>query len=197
MGLLLCTLVALPASLLAAEPIPAPGSKFAAAQDKVITQQDVTAEKVGDSIPVSAIGEPVSGVKLSAPQWTAGANGGYATVDGSILPVDTNSKPINFRVVLPAKWSRRGAQLGGGGMNGSIPMLNRNDLLARASRPTAAIRGIKWADSAAWEWADRVPVEVQGRRVVLREESDRAALRRADRVQRQRAVEYRRAVLAA
>ena len=131
MAPLLCALVALPASLPAIEPVPVPGSKLPAAEDKVVTQQDVTAEKVGDSIPVSAIGEPVGGVKLSPPQWTAGANGGYATVDGSILPVDTNSKPINFRVVLPAKWSRRGAQLGGGGMNGTIPMLNRNDLLAK------------------------------------------------------------------
>ena len=32
-------------------------------------------------------------------------------------------RPINFRVVLPASWSRRAAQLGGGGMNGSIPNL--------------------------------------------------------------------------
>ena len=127
---MLCALVTLPASLLAADPIPAPGSKLAVAEDKVITQQDVTAEKVGDSIPVSAIGEPVSAVKLSAPQWS-GANGGYATIDGTMLPVDTNSKPINFRVVLPAKWSRHAAQLGGGGMNGSIPALNRNDLLSK------------------------------------------------------------------
>ena len=133
LALLPCLLLALSGALAtsAADLIPAPGSKLPpAGDDKVITQQDVTAERVGDSIPASSIGEPVSGVKLSAPQWTAGANGGYATVEGSILPVDTNSKPINFRVTLPAKWSRRAAQLGGGGMNGTIPM-NRNDLLAK------------------------------------------------------------------
>ena len=129
-GLPLFAFIAFTASLPAVEPIPAPGSKLAAAEDKVITQQVVTAEKVGSSIPVSAIGEPVSAVRLSPPQWNP-ANGGYATVDGSILPVDTNCPPINFRVILPAKWSRRGAQLGGGGMNGSIPMLTRNDLLAK------------------------------------------------------------------
>jgi hypothetical protein len=122
----LCSLAAT-GSLLAADPVPAPGSKLAAAEDKVITQQDVTPEKVGDSIPVSAIGEPVSAVKLSAPQWTAN----YVTVDGTMLPVDTNSKAINFRVLLPTKWSRRAAQLGGGGMNGSIPALTRNDLLSK------------------------------------------------------------------
>jgi hypothetical protein len=122
--------IAFTASLPAAEPIPAAGSKLAATEGKVITQEDVTAEKVGSSIPTSAIGEPVSAVKLSPPQWSS-ANGGYATVDGAILPVDTNSPPINFRVILPAKWSRRGAQLGGGGMNGTIPMLTRSDLLTK------------------------------------------------------------------
>jgi len=77
---------------------------------------------VGASIPVSAIGEPVRAVQLSAPRWVAGtdAASGYATVEGSILPVDPNGKPINFRVVLPASWSRRAIQQGGGGMNGMI-----------------------------------------------------------------------------
>jgi feruloyl esterase len=42
-----------------------------------------------------------------------------------MAPVDTSStaRPINFRVALPASWSRRAAQIGGGGMNGSIPNL--------------------------------------------------------------------------
>ena len=152
LALLPCLLLALSGALAtsAADLIPAPGSKLPpAGDDKVITQQDVTAERVGDSIPASSIGEPVSGVKLSAPQWTAGANGGYATVEGSILPVDTNSKPINFRVTLPAKWSRRAAQLGGGGMNGTIPR-NRNDLLAKGFATYGSDSGIKWAVSGAW-----------------------------------------------
>ncbi len=107
----------------AADAIPAPGSKLPPASgNKIITQADVTAERVGDSIPASAIGEPVSAVKLSAPQWVAGAdaNSSYASVDGQILPVDPNGKPINFRVILPASWSRRSIQRGGGGMNGTI-----------------------------------------------------------------------------
>src|SRR3954470_20614041 len=103
----------------AAEAIPAPGSKLAPVDaPKTITAADVTAERVGTSIPVSAIGEPVSAVNLGAPRWVDGANGGYGIVDGSILPVDPKSKPINFRVALPASWARRSAQLGGGGMNG-------------------------------------------------------------------------------
>ena len=120
-------------SATAADLIPAPGSKLpSAGEEKLISQESVTAERVGDSIPVSSIGEPVSAVKLTAPHWVSGANGAdYAVVEGAILPVDPKSKPINFRVVLPAKWSRHAAQLGGGGMNGTIPNLNRNDLLSK------------------------------------------------------------------
>ncbi len=36
-----------------------------------------------------------------------------------------SARPINLRVVLPATWSRRAAQLGGG-MNGIIPNLVAN-----------------------------------------------------------------------
>src|SRR5512143_2366135 len=95
----LITLSMLSSVLSGADSIPTPGSKLPAASgNKIITQADVTAEKVGDSIPASAIGEPVSAVKRSAPQWVAGAdaNSSYATGDGWILPVEPNGKPINF-----------------------------------------------------------------------------------------------------
>ena len=94
-------------------------------ENKVIMEADCTAAKLGSTIPISAIGEPVSGVTLNAPVWNAaaGANPGYCSVKGAMAPVDPNAKPINFQVVFPATWSRRAAQLGGGGMNGSIPML--------------------------------------------------------------------------
>jgi hypothetical protein len=97
----------------------------AAAENKVIMEADCTAAKLGSDIPTSAIGEPVSGVTLNAPIWTgaAGANPAYCSVKGAMAPVDPNAKPINFQVVFPASWSRRAAQLGGGGMNGSIPNL--------------------------------------------------------------------------
>jgi hypothetical protein len=97
----------------------------AAAENRVITEADCTAAKLGADIPVSAIGEPVSGLTLSAPAWTAaaGSNPAYCSVKGSMAPVDANAKPINFQVVLPASWGYRAAQMGGGGMNGSIPML--------------------------------------------------------------------------
>ena len=97
----------------------------AGAENKVITEADCTAAKLGSTIPASAIGEPISGVTLDAPVWTgaAGSNPAYCSVKGAMAPVDPNAKPINFQVVLPASWGRRASQMGGGGMNGSIPML--------------------------------------------------------------------------
>ncbi|HET9362496.1 MAG TPA: tannase/feruloyl esterase family alpha/beta hydrolase [Vicinamibacterales bacterium] len=92
----------------------------------VITAADCTSTKVGTTIATSAIGEPVRSVMLSSPAWVEAAGGvAHCRVDGTMAPVDTNStaRPINFRVVLPASWSRRAAQIGGGGMNGSIPNL--------------------------------------------------------------------------
>jgi len=94
--------------------------------DIVIAASDCTAEKVGTSIEPSAIGEPVRSVTLGA-TWVEAAGGvpAHCRVDGVVAAVDTNvtSRPINFRVVLPAASSRRAVQLGGGGMNGVIPNL--------------------------------------------------------------------------
>src|SRR5688572_16852016 len=88
---------------------------------------DCTADRLGTSIPPAAIGAPVRGVTLAAPAWVeaAGAVPAHCRVDGVIAPVDTSAtaRPINFRVLLPASWSRRAAQIGGGGMNGIIPNL--------------------------------------------------------------------------
>jgi hypothetical protein len=108
------------------------------ADNIVITEADCTAAKLGSSIPVSVIGEPVAGVTLNAPVWSnaTGSTPGYCSVDGSIAPVskEANAKPINFRVALPASWSRRAAQMGGAGMNGSIPnLLMGTDMSSRTS----------------------------------------------------------------
>ncbi len=75
----------------------------------------------------SAIGEPVRSITLSAPSWVESANGvpAHCRVNGSMAPIDTaaTARPINFSVALPASWSRKAAQLGGGGMNGIVPNL--------------------------------------------------------------------------
>ena len=99
----------------------------APAGSKTVTEADCTAAKLGDSIPISAIGEPVSAVTLNAPRWNPAAKNtpAYCSVNGSMAPVDKspNAKPINFAVAFPATWNGRAAQLGGGGMNGTIPGL--------------------------------------------------------------------------
>ena len=83
-----------------------------------------------------------------------------------MAPVDTAStaKPINFSVVLPASWSHRAAQLGGGGINGIVPNLTGGGPGARAgaasraaSPPTAAIRDTRRRSVAAVARAGRGP----------------------------------------
>ena len=94
---------------------------------RTIGAADCTAARLGSSIPVAAIGEPVSAVTLDAPRWVDAARGlpSYCAVNGSMAPVDRSptAKPINFQVAFPSTWSGRAAQLRGGGMNGSIPGL--------------------------------------------------------------------------
>ena len=94
---------------------------------KTITEADCTAAKLGDSIPITSIGEPVSAVTLSAPRWNAAAKGlpAYCTVNGAMAPVDRapNAKPINFQVAFPVRLERTLRAVGGGGMNGIIPGL--------------------------------------------------------------------------
>ena len=96
-------------------------SVFAQPGSNIIITKD-TISKAGTSVPPSAIGEPVGSVKLYEPRWVeATANTpAHGVVEGSIMPVDPNGWPINFRVLLPASWSQRGMQQGGGGMNGSL-----------------------------------------------------------------------------
>ena len=98
-----------------------------AATVKTLAEADCTGARLGSEIPVNAIGEPVSSVTLNAPQWHAAtANSpAYCGIEGSMAPVDRSptARPIRFGVAMPASWARRGAQLGGGGMNGMIPML--------------------------------------------------------------------------
>jgi len=102
-----------------------------ASDPKVITEADCTVEKLGSTIPANSIAEPVAAVTLSAPRWVPSGNvPAYCSIDGAIAPVDksANGRPINFRVILPASWSHRAAQSGGGGFNGSIPLLTGGEM---------------------------------------------------------------------
>jgi len=108
-----------------------------------ISAAECTADRLGSSVATSAIGEPVRGVTLAAPQWVDASSGvpAHCRVNGSVAPIDTSStaRPINFSVVLPAAWSRRAAQLGGGGMNGFVPNLTGGG--PGASGPSLLERG--------------------------------------------------------
>ena len=94
---------------------------------KTISEIDCAAAVVGTSIPASVIKEPVAGVTLNPPRWNASTDTApaHCVIDGAIAPVDQSggAKAINFRVMLPASWMARAVQLGGGGMNGTIPNL--------------------------------------------------------------------------
>jgi hypothetical protein len=90
--------------------------------DSQITIHPNDTAKVGTSVPASEIGEPVGSVKLYCPRWV-GANEStpaYMVMEGYIMPVDPEGWPINFRILLPEKWTLRSMQQGGGGMNGTI-----------------------------------------------------------------------------
>ena len=101
-----------------------------------VTAAECTAARVGTSIAPSAIGEPVRAVTLSDAdlgrrhEHRSGALP-REWVDGADRR-DSTSRPINFSVALPASWSRRAAQLGGGGMNGVVPNLTGGNSAARA-----------------------------------------------------------------
>ncbi len=112
----------------------APASSGACTEPtKDITASEVTAGLVGTTIPSDAIGEPVSAVSLAPPRWVEASTElpAHAIIDGSMAPVDPKAKPIHFRIVVPASWTRRAAQLGGGGFNGSIPQLAIAEYLRR------------------------------------------------------------------
>jgi hypothetical protein len=95
------------------------------AASKTMAASDCTAEKLGAGIPLTAIGEPVSAVTLTKPAWHEGANGSeaYCLVNGEMASIDESAtaRPIKFAVKLPAAWNQRAIQMGGGGLDGTVP----------------------------------------------------------------------------
>jgi hypothetical protein len=59
--------------------------------------------KAGTSVPASEIGEPVKSLSsiLPAGSKPPRLTPAYGVVEGSIMPVDPEGWPINFRVLLP------------------------------------------------------------------------------------------------
>lgn len=132
--------------------IPAPGSLLPVADAKTVTAADCTAAKLGTSVAVADIGEPVSAVTLNAPVWTAaaGANQAYCSLTGAIYAVDPSAPVINFRVSLPASWSLRAVHTGGGGMNGFAPGAPSAAILALGAATWGSDSGHSFLDST---WA--------------------------------------------
>jgi hypothetical protein len=97
-----------------------------------LTHTACTSAALAATVPTNRIGEPVSAVVLDAPSWVAATQDApaHCLVNGRLQPVDTSStaQPIRFAVALPAAWNRRAIQLGGGGMNGTVPRVANNDL---------------------------------------------------------------------
>jgi feruloyl esterase len=127
--------------------------------DSTIAESDCSASKLGDAIPASAIGEPVSGVTLKPPVWVAaaGQTPAHCRVDGALAPMSADAPPINFRVLLPAAWTHRAMQLGGGGMNGVIPNLAGGgpdgSMLARGMATYASDSGHQAGPGVSQAWA--------------------------------------------
>lgn len=59
----------------------------------------------------------------------------YCKVVGTIAPVDPTAPLINFQVNLPTEWNLKAAQLGGSGMNGTIPAALNNQFNAPETQP--------------------------------------------------------------
>ena len=98
------------------------------AQDAVVLDAAAcTSSELSESISAREIGEPVVGVVLDSLAWVDATDRtpAHCLVNGRLEPIDRsdNARPIRFGVALPASWNRRAIQMGGGGMNGSIPGL--------------------------------------------------------------------------
>lgn len=126
--------------------------------DKVITAESCNSSVLGSSISPAQIGEPVSAVTLNDWTWVAaaGAVPAYCRVTGSMAPIDPTAPAINFRVALPSTFSHRYVQVGGGGMNGSIPGLTGGPgsgtppYLARGWAVAGSDSGHSFADGNNW-----------------------------------------------
>ena len=84
------------------------------------------------AIPVTAIGLPTQGAVITAAALTAASAAPadrpwagtpeYCDLTGSIAPVDPKAPSILFRISVPTTWNQKSWHVGGGGLNGSVPM---------------------------------------------------------------------------
>ncbi|MEO6080526.1 MAG: tannase/feruloyl esterase family alpha/beta hydrolase [Steroidobacteraceae bacterium] len=107
------------------------------------------------SISPAQIGEPVSAVQIISAKWDDSTTVVHCRIDGRLAPVDrsANARDINFGVALPAMWNNRAIQMGGGGLNGTVPGLGgRSDRseLARGYVTYGSDSGHSVKDDPSW-----------------------------------------------
>lgn len=142
----------LAAALLAACASPPAGRGGERADVTVVQPRQACAALQGVAIPAAAIGLPTRGARLTSavlvPPSAATlhpTNGTvihalpeHCTVLGEIDPVDAAAPVIKFQLNIPTAWNRKVMQIGGGGLNGSIPS-NLAVVAASASPVSAAM----------------------------------------------------------
>ena len=125
----------------------APATGSAAATGKAMTAAEWHGRAIGRDYCLvrDRRASPQCDVVRSVVGGTRNGIAAHCRVNGSIAPVDTHgtARPINFSVVLPATWSGRAAQLGGGGMNGFVPNLTGGGPGAGTVSPRSRLRDIR------------------------------------------------------
>lgn len=94
-----------------------------AAVDAPLTPRVACTSLTGQRVPAAAIALPTGGALVSSAVLVpaAGRIPEYCKLLGDILPVDVAAPNIKFQLNVPTAWNRRIIQVGGGGLNGSIP----------------------------------------------------------------------------
>ncbi|MGE0312864.1 MAG: tannase/feruloyl esterase family alpha/beta hydrolase [Lautropia sp.] len=113
----------------------APSARSLQAPLTMIAPRSTCESMVARTIDASSIGLPTRGARVTAAETIAPAGPsvdadrkrstlalpGYCKVLFEIDPVDPKAPPIKAQVNLPARWKQASLQVGGGGLNGSIP----------------------------------------------------------------------------
>lgn len=129
---------------IAATLAPASGVAWAAPSGS-LSPKIQCAEMKDKTIPSNAIGLPTKGAVItsatlvpavapSAERPWAG-NPEYCDLTGSIAPVDSTAPSILFRISIPTLWNQESWHVGGGGMNGMVPMTA--NLRVQSALPTS------------------------------------------------------------
>ncbi|SAK67013.1 tannase and feruloyl esterase [Caballeronia calidae] len=105
------------------------------------------AQLAGMSVPANAIGLPTTGATVTAATTVPASGTGvsakpeYCLVSGSIAPVDQSAPKINFQIAMPTQWNNKVMMLGGGGYDGTVPVVTGNVPAGPTTQPAPLARG--------------------------------------------------------